>query len=157
MPSAKDSHSPRAASSRKKEPGGQQLPQMSSGIQTLIEKLAAHQDADVWSRIHHQQRLAQAVDEFYDYKLFVGKGKQAEKRANEYMDRQHGISEHLSQLINELRCRQRVRNDILQLTRMQTDNPGARIRRNELNHAAKAPLTEKTSQVRAPKRRRNRS
>ena len=61
---------------------------MSSGIETLIEMLATYQDAEVRSRIHHQQRLAQAVDEYYDYKLFVGKGKQAEKRANEYMETQ---------------------------------------------------------------------
>ena len=127
MPSAKDSSSPRAASSRKKEPGGEQLPQMSSGIQTLINKLAIHQDADLRSRIESNQRLAQAVDEYYDYKLFDGKGKQAMKRCHEYMDIQNGISECLYELTNELMCRVRVRNDIALLTRMQTEDPNARI------------------------------
>jgi hypothetical protein len=100
---------------------------MSSGMETLIEKLATYQDAEVWSRIRHQRRLAQAVDEYYEYKLFVGKGKQAMKRCNEYMETQQEISEHLCELVRELRCRDRVGNDILFLTRMQTDNPQARI------------------------------
>ena len=127
MLTAKNPGSSRAAKPRKKEPGSEQISQMSSDMQTLIEKLVAYQDADLWSRIDYHQRLAREVDEYYEYKLFDGQGEQAIKRCHEYMDTQHGISECLYEDISELMCRERVRNDIWLLTRMQTEDPKTRI------------------------------
>jgi hypothetical protein len=127
IPHATNPHSRRAAKHRTKEPNDERLSQMSSSIQVLAEIADICKDADVWSRIDENQRLAREVDEYYEHKLFVGEGKQAMKRCHEYMDMQLGISESLYEDINELTCRERIRNDIWLLTRMQTEDPKARI------------------------------
>ena len=90
----------------------------------LLRGPSAWQAAELLSRIDHYQRLAQEVDEHYEGKLFVGKGKQAikqaMKRCADYMQAQHEIFEHLREDVNELMFRMLMRDDILLLTKMQT-------------------------------------
>jgi len=97
----------------------------------LLRGPSAWQAAELLSRIDHYQRLAQEVDEHYEGKLFVGKGKQAikqaMKRCADYMQAQHEIFEHLREDVNELMFRMLMRDDILLLTKMQTAGAQARI------------------------------
>src|ERR1035438_6808546 len=127
MPKAKKLHSLEGARRRPKKPNSEQSSQIPSSGLNLLQALNACQDAELLSRIEYYQRLAQEVDEHYEYKLFVGEGKQAKKRCAEYMRIQHEISEDLYEDIEELMRRVRLRNDILLLTQMQTAEPQARI------------------------------
>ena len=130
MPKAKKFHSMEGARHRPKKPNSEQFSQIPSSGLNLLQALNAGLDAELMSRIEYYQRLAQEVDEHYEYKLFVGEGKQAIKRCAEYMRTRHEIFEHLSETVNELMCRVRGRSDISLLTQIQTAEPQARIFEN---------------------------
>ena len=126
MPKVKKLHSLQGARRRPKKPDFEQSSQVPDSGLNLLQALNAGLDAELLSRIEYYQQLAQKVDKHYEYKLFVGEGKQAEKRCAEYMRTQHEISEHVYENVNELICRVRKRNDILLLTQMQTAESQAR-------------------------------
>jgi hypothetical protein len=127
MSEAKKSHKVDGARRRPKKQIAEQSPQIPSKDLNLLQTLSAPLDAELLSRIECLQRLAQEVDEYYEYKLLAGEGKQAKKRCAEYMRAQNQILSHLVEGTNELMCRARVRNDILLMTQMQTADPQARV------------------------------
>jgi|SRR5271157_174310 len=127
MPKVKKLHCLEGARRRPKKPDAEQSAQIPSSGLNLLQALNACQDAELLSRIECRQRLAQEVDEQYEYKLFVGEGKQAQKRCAEYMRIQHDIFENLCEDLEELMRRVRLRKDILLLTQMQLAEPQARI------------------------------
>jgi hypothetical protein len=130
MPKPKKLHSAEGARRRLKKPNSEQAPQIPSTSLDLLEALNSGQDGDLPSRIEYHQRMEQEVDKYYEYQLFVGEGKQAIKRAHEYMRIQHEIFERMSEDFQELLCRRQLRNDIVLLTQMQVAEPHARIVEN---------------------------
>ena len=126
MKHAKKSILPRPDAPGSKDSNHQQFAQSFTTLKKALE-IAGHQDAELLSRLDYYRKLAQEVDEYYEYNVFVGRGKRAIKRAFEYMSIQQGINDCICDDIHELTCRQRVRDDILLLTRMVTKDPLARI------------------------------
>jgi hypothetical protein len=118
MPKVKKLHSPEGTRRRAKKLNTEQSAQIASSGLNLLQALSGCQDAELLSRIECHERLAQKVDEYYEYTLLVGEGKRVQKRCAEYIGIQHDISENLCEDIEELMRRMRLRKDILLLTEM---------------------------------------
>lgn len=107
MSGAKKSHYVDGARRRPNKQTAEPSPQIPSADLNVVQTLNTLLDAELLSRIESQVRLAREVDEYYEYKLLVGKGKQAMKRCAEYMRAQDQILSHLCEDINESMCRAR--------------------------------------------------
>ena len=72
MPNEKKLQSLEGARHRPKEPDVEQSTQIaSSDLNLLFQELSDCEDAELMSRIEGHQRLAQEVDQHYEYKLLV--------------------------------------------------------------------------------------